>query len=99
MKRDLREVVRSQGVMLERRSAAGANLTDEQLISAYEGQLAKIESWLAGQPSFQVLYVSYNDLMADPARAAAAVNRFLAGSLDEEQMLNHVDPALYRQRA
>ncbi|MHC5007919.1 MAG: sulfotransferase domain-containing protein [Planctomycetota bacterium] len=99
MKRDLREVVRSQAVMLKRRGTAGANLTDEQLISAYEGQLAKIESWLADQPGFDVLYISYNDLMADPARAAADVNRFLGGSLDEEQMLSHVDPALYRQRA
>jgi len=98
VKRDLREVVRSQEVMLRRRGAEGANLTDEQLISAYERQLAKIERWLAGQPSFQVLHVSYNDLMADPARAAAAINRFLGGSLDEEQMLGHVDPALYRQR-
>jgi hypothetical protein len=99
MKRDLREVVRSQGVMLERRGTEGASLTDEQLISAYQGQLTKIEAWLAGQPTFQVLYVSYNDLMGDPAQAAAAVNRFLGGSLDEEQMLNHVDPDLYRQRA
>jgi hypothetical protein len=99
MKRDLREVVRSQGVMLRRRGTKGANLTDEQLMSAYEGQLAKIESWLADQPGFDVLYISYNDLMADPARAAADVNRFLDGSLDEEQMLSHVDQALYRQRA
>jgi hypothetical protein len=98
MKRDLREVVRSQGVMLRRRGTQGANLTDEQLISAYEGQLAKIESWLADQPCFEVLYISYNDLMADPARAAADANRFLGGGLDEEQMISHVDPALYRQR-
>jgi LPS sulfotransferase NodH len=99
MRRDLREVVRSQAVMLERRGTDGANLTDEQLVSAYESQLAKIESWLADQPGFEVLYVSYNDLMADPARAAAEVNRFLGGSLNEEQMLSHVDPDLYRQRA
>jgi hypothetical protein len=98
IKRDLREVVRSQEVMLRRRGTEGANLTDEQLISAYERQLAKIESWLAGQQSFQILYVSYNDLMAEPARTAAAINGFLGGSLDEERMLSHVDPALYRQR-
>ncbi len=99
MKRDLREVVRSQGVMLKRRGTDGARLTDEQLISAYEGQLTKIESWLAGQPGFDVLYISYNDLMTDPGRATVEVSRFLGGSLDEEQMLSHVDPALYRQRA
>jgi LPS sulfotransferase NodH len=98
MTRDLREVVRSQEVMLRRRGTEGANLTDEQLISAYEGQVAKIRSWLADQPGFEVLYVSYNELMTDPARAAAEVNSFLGGELDEERMISHVDPALYRQR-
>jgi hypothetical protein len=99
VKRDLREVVRSQEVMLRRRGAEGANLTDDQLISAYERQLAKIERWLAGRPGFRVLHVNYNDLMADPARVAAAINRFLGGSLDEEKMVSHVDADLYRQRA
>jgi hypothetical protein len=99
MKRDLREVIKSQTVMLDRRGTTGANLTDEQLMKAYEGQLGKIEGWLAEQPSFQVLYVSYNELMEDPAGAAQAVNKFLGGSLDEEAMLKHVDPTLYRQRA
>ena len=42
MKRDLNEVVRSQGVMLDRRGSEGAKLTAQQLITAYEGQLAKV---------------------------------------------------------
>jgi hypothetical protein len=99
MKRDLAEAVRSQSIMLRRRGAEGADLTDEQLIKAFEGQLHKIERWLQEQPNFEVLYVSYNRLMAEPAPVAAAVNRFLGGGLDEEQMLRHVDPALYRQRS
>ena len=98
MRRELGEVVRSQSVMLKRRGTAGASLTDEQLVKAYEGQLAKIESWLQEQPNFTVHVVSYNDLMADPAPAAAAVNAFLGGGLDVTAMLKHVDPALYRQR-
>ena len=98
MKRDLREVIRSQSVMLQRRGTTGASLNDEQLTAAYEGQLTKIEAWLADQPGFQVLYVSYNELMEDPAGAAKAVNRFLGGALDEEAMQKHVDPTLYRQR-
>jgi hypothetical protein len=99
MKRDLREVVRSQSVMLRRRGTTGANLTDEQLMEAYEGQLGKIEAWLADRPNFRVLYVSYNELMENPAGAAKSVNDFLGGLLDEEAMQKHVDPTLYRQRA
>ena len=98
MRRELGEVVRSQAVMLQRRGTAGASLTDEQLVKAYEGQLAKIESWLQEQPNFTVNVVSYNDLMADPTPAAAAVNEFLGGGLDVAAMLRNIDPSLYRQR-
>ncbi len=98
MRRDLREVVRSQGIMLERRGTDGARLTDEQLIRAYEGQLAKIERWLDEQPNFQVHLVSYNTLMSDPPPAVAAINAFLGGGLDGEAMLASIDRSLYRQR-
>jgi len=98
MRRDLGEVVRSQALMLRRRGTDGASLTDDQLMKAYEGQLAKIQSWLGGQPNFTVHLVSYNDLMADPAPAANAVNEFMGGGLDVAAMLQTIDPSLYRQR-
>ncbi len=98
MKRDLAEVVRSQGTMLSRRGTRGADLTEAQLIQAFERQLERVERWLAGQPNFAVIYVSYNALMADPRRSARAVNDFLGGSLDADAMAGAVDPALYRQR-
>lgn len=99
MRRELQEVVRSQSVMLERRGTTGAALTTEQLIKAYQGQLAKIEQWLGERDNFDVLYVSYNELMSDPAAAVEAVNAFLGGSLKTDAMLGSVDPSLYRQRA
>ena len=98
MTRDLGEVVRSQGVMLRRRGTTGASLSPEQLIKAYESQLAKIRQWLDEQPCFATHYTSYNDLMAEPPAAAAAVNAFLGGGLDVDAMLRNVDPKLYRQR-
>ena len=98
MRRDLREVVRSQGVMLARRGTDGARLTDEQLIGAYEGQLTKIQRWLDEQPNFQVHQVSYNSLMSDPPPAVAAIRTFLGGELDGDAMLASIDPSLYRQR-
>jgi hypothetical protein len=98
MRRDLREVVRSQGVMLERRGTDGTRLTDEQLIRAYEGQLTKIERWLQEQPNFQVHQVSYNTLMSDPPPAVAVIKAFLGNGLDGDAMLASIDPSLYRQR-
>ncbi len=98
MRRDLREVVRSQGVMLERRGTDGARLTDDQLIRAYERQLAKIERWLDEQPNFQVHFVSYNELISDPSPAVEAIHAFLGSGLDAKPMAACVDPTLYRQR-
>ena len=99
MKRDLREVVRSQADMLARRQTRGADLTDSQMIKAFQGQLAKIQRWLDERPNFRALCINYNDLMKDPAPAVEAVDRFLGGHLDRDAMLRCVDPSLYRRRA
>ncbi len=99
MKRDLREVVRSQADMLARRQTRGADLTDSQMIKAFQGQLAKIQRWLDEQSNFRVLFVNYNDLMKDPAPPVEAVDRFLGGQLHHDAMLRCMDPSLYRQRA
>ena len=98
MKRDLREVVRSQSKMLQRRGTKGGDLSPDQLMKGFERQLEKIEAWLGERPNYEVLYVSYNDLMKDPAAAVEAVNRFLGGALDGDAMRKTVDPSLYRQR-
>ncbi len=97
MRRSLDEVVASQRVMLERRGQKGANLTDAQLIDAYERQLEATLRWLDEQPNHDVLEVDYNELMTDPGRAAARLAAFCDG-LDAEAMARVVDPKLYRQR-
>jgi hypothetical protein len=99
MKRRLEEVVRSQQAMLDRTGKTGAPLPPEKLIAAFQSQYRRIETWLAGQDNFDVLYISYNELIADPAPAIAAVNAFLGGTLDEQAMRTVVDASLYRQRS
>ncbi|MDY7108813.1 MAG: sulfotransferase [Planctomycetota bacterium] len=99
MKRDLEEVVRSQQAMLARTGQTGAQLPPEKLIAAFQSQYRKIETWLAQQDNFDLLSISYNDLIADPAPAIAALNAFLGGELDEQAMRNAVDAGLYRQRS
>jgi hypothetical protein len=98
MQRDLGEVVRSQATMLARSGRAGGQLAPERLMAVYAQQLAAVDAWLAARPNFQVLKVPYAQMVADPATHAAAVNRFLGGTLDETGMRAAVDPSLHRNR-
>jgi hypothetical protein len=98
MQRELGEVVRSQATMLARSGRAGGQLAPERLMAVYAQQLAAVDAWLAARPNFQVLKVPYAQMVADPATHAAAVNRFLGGTLDETGMRAAVDPSLHRNR-
>jgi hypothetical protein len=99
MQRELGEVVRSQATMLARSGRAGGQLAPERLMAVYAQQLAAVDAWLAARPNFQVLKVPYAQMVADPASHAAAVNRFLGGTLDEARMRAVVDPSLHRNRS
>ena len=99
MRRDLREVVKSQSTMLSRSGRAGGGLPPERLMAIYDQQLKAVEAWLAARPNFSRLDVPYADLVADPTTGAATINRFLGGTLDEAAMRAAVDPALHRNRA
>ena len=61
---------------------------------------AEVEQWLRGKENFDVLFVSYNRMMADPSGQAARVHRFLEADLDLqcERMIEAIDASLYRQR-
>ena len=85
--------------MLSRRGRQGGNLSQEKLIGLFEQQLAEFDVWAGRQPSFKVLYVSYNDTLANPAATVQAVNAFLGGGLDVAAMSRVVEPELYRQRS
>ena len=99
MRRDLREVVKSQSVMLARSGRAGGGLAPERLISVYEQQLKAVEAWMAARPGFQRLDVPYAELVAAPGDWVPRINAFLGGTLDEPAMLAAVDPSLHRNRA
>ena len=60
--------------------------------------LAKVMGWLDTQSNVDVLYVSYNEVLANPEAQAERVNRFFGGKLDEAAMAQVVDPELYRNR-
>jgi argonaute-like protein implicated in RNA metabolism and viral defense len=99
MQRAMPEVLASQKKMLERRGEPTDRVSDEELTRLFNKHLQKVETWLRAQPNFQVLYVDYNQMLADPLPFVRRVNQFLDGKLDEQRMAEVVDPALYRNRA
>ncbi len=98
MKRDLDEVVASQSSMLQRMGREGTTLTSEALLAAYAREYERIGGWLALQPNFRVLEVSYNQLIDTPGQVIQSLQEFIHMELDTHQMCSMIDPSLYRER-
>jgi hypothetical protein len=98
MKRNLEEIIASQDIMLERRGRKRNDLTQEQLMKGFNAQIQEIGDYLKDKPNFKILYADYNEILKDPLPWVQNINQFLGGSLDTDNMLKVVEPALYRQR-
>ncbi len=98
MDRDLREVIRSQDAMLERLGRSGGAMSDADMMRTLDRQVEKIERMMSRRSDIQCLFVSYTDVLTNPAAEAARVNAFLGGGLDEGAMVTAVDGSLRRQR-
>ncbi|MBV5276183.1 MAG: hypothetical protein JZU52_21950 [Lamprocystis purpurea] len=100
MRRDLREVLASQNVMMERRGTApDSSAPPEEMIPLFEAHLRAIDDWLSRQERFSVLNVRYDDVMKDTLTIAGRLDEFLGGGMDLQAMASAVEPILYRQRA
>jgi hypothetical protein len=97
-RRRLEEVIASQDEMLRRHGTPSSDVQEQQLVGIYRRQLSDVEKWLEDQPNFSVLYVDYQDLLADPGPVIEEINRFLGGELDTAAMRRVPDRSLYRQR-
>jgi hypothetical protein len=96
--RDLREVLASQRLMLQRSGRRGADLPPERLAEVFAGQVRRALDWAAREPHVAVLRVDYRDVIDDPSAQAKRINSLVAGTLDEALMAGAVDPCLYRSR-
>ncbi len=99
MQRKMEEVLASQRRMLIRRGEPTDRISDERMAALFDKHVEQVMSWIAERPDMDVLYVHYTDILAEPAKQAERVNRFLGNALDVEKMASVVDPTLYRQRA
>src|SRR5262245_5782985 len=96
MERDMDETVRSQEKMLERLGKKAAPA--DQIKRAFAIHLDSLKDWLRKQKNIEALFVSYNDLVAQPQKQAERVSGFLDGKANAQGMVRAVDPALYRNR-
>ncbi len=97
MRRDLSEVLASQNKMLVNRGEANP-AEDEVMTEAYMNHLASVRILAKKRDNFEMLEVRYDSAIGQPAGAAALVNKFLGGKLDESKMAATVDAGLYRNR-
>ena len=96
MRRHIDEVLASQSVMLARRGRPSSPGVD--FATVFENHLGDVDRWLATQPRFASLDVSYNDLMRESTASVRSVDRFLGGGLDVDAMREVINLELYRQR-
>ncbi len=99
MKRDIREIMASQRIMLERHGRDKGGVDDGEMGKLFEKHLNQIENWLEKQSNINILYVSYNDIIKKLRENAETVNQFLGGGLDVERMLAAIDKSLYRNKS
>jgi hypothetical protein len=113
MQRDMDEVLTSQRKMLQalegvrrperqvgrsRTSEPSEASADERIASGYRAHLQAVDDLLATRTCFDVLSLSYGDVISRSSEQAERINQFLGGGLDVSKMAAAVDPALYRNR-
>jgi broad-specificity NMP kinase len=99
MLRNLDEVLASQNKMLKRRDEEVKSEADQQMKELFDRHLFQIKFWLKKQTNFEVLYLSYSEILSHPAENAKRLKIFFNRNLDAEKMAQVVDPKLYRNRA
>ncbi|MCH2162164.1 MAG: tetratricopeptide repeat protein, partial [Phycisphaerales bacterium] len=99
MDRDLREIVNSQKVMLDRLGRKGGTLDDGNMMLTLDRQVEHVEQVLGSRPEIEFLFMDYTEPLEDPASACHRINTFLGGILDESKAMAAIDGSLRRQQA
>jgi hypothetical protein len=98
MRRNMDEILASQRQMLIRRGEPADSISDRRMAEIFERHLKDVEAWLEMQPNIQVLYINYNETLANPASSIERLKLFFGGRLDVSAMADVVDRTLYRQQ-
>ncbi|WP_143537740.1 sulfotransferase family protein [Rubrivirga marina] len=95
MERDLDEVLRSQGRMLERLGRPA--VSPDVLRGPFQQHVERAKAWVAARSGAAALDVPYAATVACPRKQAECVAEFLELRLDTAAMAGVVDASLYRE--
>lgn len=96
--RKIEETLASQRQMLIRRGKPTDTVSNEKMAELFRRHLVQLDAWLKKQPNFEVMYVDYSEIIANPAHQVKKINQFFDARLDEQAMASVIDPSLYRQK-
>jgi len=97
MEREIKEVLASQHKMLDHRNEK-SQISDAELNEQFQQHLKAVKFWLARQPNIDLLYVNYNEIMANPDDYCQAIADFLNLDIDVSKMRSVPNKRLYRNR-
>jgi len=97
MEREIKEVLASQRKMLKHRNET-PRVDEAEIEAQFRNHLAVVKPWLVRQPNMEILVLSYNEMMHDPAPLCDRLIKFLDLPLDESRMISVPNGALYRNR-
>lgn len=98
MERSIVEILASQRQMLVRCGRNPNDVAEEDMAALFQQELTRCKEWVAQQANFDILSVSYNEIMAGAVAPLSAINDFLDGTLDTTAMSAVIDHDLYRNR-
>ncbi len=99
MLRPEKEIISSQAEMMRRRKTAKLDQDAAEVQRVYEKHLHQVLESIEQQPQFELLLVSYPDLILEPRKQVYRVRQFLRTEMEVETMIRQVNPSLYRNRS
>ena len=97
MERPLEEILASQRKMISNR-AEDATISDQDMGEHFQKHLEAVKYWLGRQSNMEVLYMSYNQVLAAPEGTSEIIASFIGWPLDVKRMQAVPTETLYRNR-
>jgi tetratricopeptide (TPR) repeat protein len=94
MNRDLSEIIKSQQKMIGKNT----DVLPIKLFEAYEKQLKQVEIWKNKEPSVEIIYLDYKDVLNQTKEVITKVSSFVGLDLNANEMAACVDKTLYRNK-
>ncbi len=98
IKRDIREILKSQKKMLGRLNQKLNGPSDSIMTRKFQTHLDKVDQWIRRNRKMECHYVNFNGVLKDSLPHCRQIRDFINRELDVDAMAQVVDPTLYRNR-